>query len=320
MAQRVLEDFIELEMRCNDVLRTTTAQQFPQIGKKVKSFKEMCSDYKLEFQQNLAKKLPSIRGGEEEEAQLAEILKKRHSSLFNSKNLNEWMDCKDTEISILKSSTQKIKNLKIIALQSHLYQEDHALCFIFTSLGKDESYLSSLSEYLNGTNEHDDPKNDYTNEIQEEQWYLSKDVTDEMRKKAKLFSDFAEANKENKNIKFLTVGLTNETLEGSSIYLYEGGFPVSENFEPPSKPETVTAADIDHDSVTLKICPPRFGEENITSYSVEYCVSGEDGWQQKTEAMAEEVTVRDLKPNTEWRGSPTCSSWSKDYTTHEATV
>ncbi|XP_039905275.1 uncharacterized protein LOC120744778 [Simochromis diagramma] len=121
-----------------------------------------------------------------------------------------------------------------------------------------------------------------------------------MRRKAKLFSDFAEANNENKNIRFLTVGLTNETQEGSSIHLYKGGFAVSENFEPPSKPETVTAADINHNSVTLKISPPRFGAENITSYSVEYCVSGEDGWQQKTEAKAEEVTVRDLKPNTEY--------------------
>nr|XP_024655084.1 uncharacterized protein LOC112430827 [Maylandia zebra] len=108
-----------------------------------------------------------------------------------------------------------------------------------------------------------------------------------------------EANKENKNIKFLTVGLTNETQEGSSIYLYEGGFTVSENFKPPSKPETVTAAEINHNSVKLKISLPRFGAENITSYSVEYCFSGEDGWQQKTEAKAEEVTVRDLKPNKE---------------------
>uniref|UniRef100_A0A3B4WFT6 Stonustoxin-like helical domain-containing protein n=1 Tax=Seriola lalandi dorsalis TaxID=1841481 RepID=A0A3B4WFT6_SERLL len=97
-AQSVLEDFSELDMRCNDAMRTTTAQQFPQIGKKLKSFKEMFSEFKLEFQQNLAKKLPSIRGGGEEEAVLAEILKKRHSSPFNSKSLNEWMDCKHREL------------------------------------------------------------------------------------------------------------------------------------------------------------------------------------------------------------------------------
>lgn len=302
-AQRVLEDFSELEMRYNDALRTSTAQQFPQIDKKIKTFKEMCSEFKLEFQQTLAKKLPSIRGGGEEEAELAEILKKRHSSPFSSKNLNEWMDCKEREIYTLMSFTRMMKNTKIISSQNDLYKEslsaEHVVCFVFTSLGKDEPYLSALSKYLKGKT-NPDLQDPHTHDVEKEQWYASKEVTAEMRRKAKLFSDFAEANKENKNIKFLTVGLTNETQEGSSIHLYEGGFAVSENFEPPSKPETVTAADINHNSVTLKISPPRFGAENITSYSVEYCVSGEDGWQQKTEAKAEEVTVRDLKPNTEY--------------------
>ncbi|XP_063344756.1 cytolytic toxin-alpha-like [Pelmatolapia mariae] len=302
-AQRALEDFSELEMRNNDVLGTSTAQQFPQIGKTIKTFKEMCSEFKLEFQQTLAKKLPSIRGGGEEEAELAEILKKRHSSPFNSKNLNEWMDCKEREVYTLMSFTSRMKNTKIISSQNDLYKEslraEHVVCFVFTSLGKDEPYLSALSKYLKGET-NPDLQDPHTHDVEKEQWYASKEVTAEMRRKAKLFSDFAEANKENKNMKFLTVGLTNETQEGSSIYLYEGGFPVSENFEPPSKPETVTAADRNHNSVTLKISPPRFGAENITTYSVEYCVSGEDGWQQKTEAKAEEVTVRDLKPNTEY--------------------
>ncbi|XP_039905250.1 uncharacterized protein LOC120744769 isoform X2 [Simochromis diagramma] len=302
-AQTVLEDFSELEMRCNDALRTSTAQQFPQIDKKIKSFKEMCSEFKLDFQQTLAKKLPSIRGGGEEEAELAEILKKRHSSPFNSKSLNEWMDCREREIYTLMSFTRMMKNTKIISSENHLYKEslsaEHVVCFVFTSLGKDEPYLSALSRSLRRKT-NPDLQDPHTHDVEKEQWYASKEVTAEMRRKAKLFSDFAEANEENKNIKFLTVGLTNETQEGSSIHLYEGGFTVSENFEPPSKPETVTAADINHNSVTLKISPPRFGAENITSYSVEYCVSGEDGWQQKTEAKAEEVTVRDLKPNTEY--------------------
>ncbi|KAF3857674.1 hypothetical protein F7725_010875 [Dissostichus mawsoni] len=112
--------------------------------------------------------------------------------------------------------------------------------------------------------------------------------------------DFAEANKENKNITFLTVGLTNETQKGASIYLYTDGFSVSENFEPPSKPATVTGSDINHNSVTLKISPPRFGAEDITSYSVEYCVSGEDDWKQETASKAEEVPVSGLSPNTEY--------------------
>ncbi|XP_044224384.1 stonustoxin subunit alpha-like, partial [Thunnus albacares] len=303
-SQSVLEDFTELEMRCNDALRTTTAQQFPQIGKKLKIFAEFCSEYKLEFQRNLAKKLPSIRGGGEEEAVLAGILKKRHSSPFNNTSLNKWMDCKEREIYTLLSLTNKMNNTKIVSSQSHLNREilsaEHAVCFVFTSLGSAEPYLSALSNYLKETPKPDDPQDPQTDDVEREQWYASKEVSDAMRKKAKLFSDFAEANKEKKNIKFLTVGLTNETQKGSSIYLYKDGFSVSESFELPSKPETVTAGDVTHNSVTLKICPPRFGAENISSYSVEYCVSGEDGWQQKPAPKAEEVTVSGLTPNTEY--------------------
>ncbi|KAE8290495.1 Stonustoxin subunit alpha [Larimichthys crocea] len=303
-SQSVLEDFSELEMRCNDALNTNTAQQFPQISNKLKTFREMCSEFKLEFQQTLAKKLPSIRGGGEEEAVLAEILKKRHSSPFNSKDLNEWMDCKEREMYTLKSLTSMMKNTKIVPSQNHLHREilgaEHAVCFVFTSLGSVEPYLSTLSNYLQQTATPDETQDSHTRDVEKEQWYASKETADTMRHKAKLFSDFAEANRKNKNMKFLTVGLTNETQKGSSICLYKDGFAVNENFEPPSKPETVTVSDINHNSVTLKISPPRFGAENITSYCTEYCVSAEDGWQQKTVSKAEEVTVRDLSPNTEY--------------------
>ncbi|XP_033935598.1 uncharacterized protein [Pseudochaenichthys georgianus] len=298
--QSVLEDLSDLEMRCNDALRTQTAQQFPQIGNKLKTFKQKCSQFKLEFQGTLAKKLPSIRGGGEEEAVLAEELRKTCSSPFNSKDLNEWMDCKEREISILKSYTNKMKNTKIVPRENDLHEDilkaEQAVCFVFTSLGRDEPYLSTLSNYLQQTPKPDDAQDPHP----PDQWYTSRGEMEAMRHKAKLFSDFAEANKENKNITFLTVGLTNETQKGASIYLYTDGLSVNEDFEPPSKPAAVTGSDINHSSVTLKISPPRFGAEDITSYSVEYCVRGEDGWKQETASRAEEVTVSGLSPNTEY--------------------
>ncbi|XP_069026292.1 uncharacterized protein [Embiotoca jacksoni] len=301
--QSVLEDFNEIDMRCNDAMNTTTAKQFTQIGEKLKGFKKNCSQFKLKFQQSLANKLPSIRGGGEEESELAEILGKIRSSPFNSGNLNEWMDCKDNEIDTLEYLINMIKNTAIIPSQKlfkELLSPDHLVCFVFTSLGRAEPYLSTLSDYLKGTTKPDDPQDPHTDYVEKETWYASAEIA-EMKKKTKLFNDFEEANKENKNIKFLTVGLTNETQKGSTIYLYKDGRSVSENFEPPSKPETVTVGEINHNSVTLKISPPRFGKENVTSYSVEYCVIGEDGRQQKTESKAEEVTVSNLRPNTEYK-------------------
>ncbi|XP_041658615.1 stonustoxin subunit alpha-like [Cheilinus undulatus] len=299
-SQRVLEDFIELEMRCNDALRTTTAQQFPQIEKKIKAFKDKCSEFKLEFQQALAKKLPSIRGGGEEEAGLTEILRKIHSSPFNSEKLNEWMDDKETEIDTLMSLTDMMKNTKAVPSQNHLRKEilrtKHAVCFVFTSLGVDEPFLSN---YLRQKPESENPGDPRTHDVEKEQWYSS-EVFGSLRKKAKLFSAFAEANQKNENVKFLTVGMTNQTQKGSSIYLYKDGCPVTEDFEPLSKPETFTDSDVNHNSVTLKFDPPKFGSENITSYSVEYCVSGEEGWKQETAEKSGEITVADLSPNTEY--------------------
>lgn len=96
-------------MRCND-LKIKTVQQFPQIGKKITFFKELCFQFMLEFQRSLVRKLPSVGEGGEEEAVLAENLKTSQASPFNINNLNEWMECKEREIYTLKSFIQTLKN------------------------------------------------------------------------------------------------------------------------------------------------------------------------------------------------------------------
>ncbi|XP_070700909.1 verrucotoxin subunit beta-like [Pempheris klunzingeri] len=296
-SQTVLEDFGELEIRCNDALRST-AEQFPQISRKIKTFKELLSKFKLTFQQNMGMTLPLIHGRQRQEI----ILKMSIISPFNSKSLNEWMDWKEREICIVKALTNLMKNTKVVPSHTALYKEvlsaEDAVCFVFTSLGSPEPFLSALSDYLKQT-----PKPDpHAQDAEKDQWFASKEVGDAMVHKAKLFGDFAEANKENKTTKFLTVGLTNETQKGSSICIYKDGFSVNDNFEPPSKPESVTASDVTNDSVTLKISPPKFGAENITSYSVKYAVSGEDEWKEQTTSNTEqEVTVSDLIPDTEYK-------------------
>uniref|UniRef100_A0A4W6EWI3 Fibronectin type-III domain-containing protein n=1 Tax=Lates calcarifer TaxID=8187 RepID=A0A4W6EWI3_LATCA len=286
-------------MRCNDAMKTTIAQQFPEIKKNLKTFEKLCFDFKVEFQRTLAKKLPLVRGGDEEESVLAEILEQRHIS-FNNMNLNEWMDCIEEEIYTLMSFTNKMKNTKIVPSENDLYKEvhraKHTVCFVFTLKKGAVPYLSVLTNYLK------EPAEPYHVEeaAEKPQWFSTKEVLEQMRHKAKLFIDFAEANKENNNIQFLTVSLANENTEtkGTSIYHYEDGKLVNKDFEPPAEPEIESG--VTHNSVTLSIRPPRFGAENITCYSVEYCVSGEDEWRQRRASRAGEVTVSGLTPNTEY--------------------
>uniref|UniRef100_A0A8C5BJ82 Fibronectin type-III domain-containing protein n=1 Tax=Gadus morhua TaxID=8049 RepID=A0A8C5BJ82_GADMO len=302
-AQNVMEDLSELERRCNDAERCTTAKQFPQINKKLKDFKELVSQYKLEFQDIMARKLPLIRGGGEEESVLANILKKVHSSPFKSGELNEWMESKETEIKLISSLIDKMPNMTIVTSRSTLHHEIHsgdityAVCFVFTSLETPEPYLSALSNYLDETQTDNVP---CAYDVEKEQWFFSNDVMDKLKEKVKLFKDFAEANKENNSIRFLTAATRDDEKKGATLHLYKDGSLVTDNFEPPSKPEMITA-DITHNSVTLNISPPRFGLTTVNHYTVEFCVHGGDDWHQQIESKAGDVTVSGLQINKKYQ-------------------
>ncbi|XP_056453803.1 uncharacterized protein LOC130388360 [Gadus chalcogrammus] len=304
-AQNVLEYLSELERRCNDAGRCTTTKQFPQINKKLKDFKELVSQYKLEFQNIMARNLPLIRGGGEEEGVLAEILKKVHSSPFKSGELNQWMDYKETDIKIISSLIDKMPNMVIVATGRTLPYEiqsgdvRHSVCFVFTSLDGPEPYLSALSNYLDETQPDDVP---CAYDLEKEQWFSSNVAYE----KIKLFKDFAVANKENKSIKFLTGAIRDDEKKGATLHLYKDGSIANNNFEPPSKPELNTG-DITHNSVTQNISPPRFGLTTVTQYTVEFCVHGDNVWHQQMERKAGDVTVSGLKINEEYQFR--CRAW-----------
>ncbi|KAK0152428.1 Receptor-type tyrosine-protein phosphatase delta [Merluccius polli] len=124
---------------------------------------------------------------------------------------------------------------------------------------------------------------------------------DKVQEKSKLFKDFAEANKENKSIRFLTAAVRDDVKKGATVHLYKEGSTVTDNFEPPSKPEMITC-DITHNSVTLNISPPQFGLAAVTHYTVELsCVHGDNDWHQEMECKAGNVTVSSLEINEEYR-------------------
>ncbi|KAK7879286.1 hypothetical protein WMY93_033933 [Mugilogobius chulae] len=299
--ERTLEDLVDLEMKCLDVRNSPELQKFPQIDTKIKTFTESCSEFKRELQRVLAQKLPLIRGGEEE-AELAEILKKRSASPFSRECLNKWISCKEKEIRLLKTFTNMMKHAELSSqrdLDDKVSDIKYAVCFVFTSLDSDEPYLSALDQYLKDT-DLDKPLR--PKDIKTQQWYSHKDIREAVRTKAKLFGDFADANKDNEDVKFFTVAFTDEKNKDSTIYIYEDGFEVNDNFEPPSKPEKVSLVDVTQDSVTLLFSAPSCGAEAVTSYRLEHReLREEDGqWQQQSEEKPGSVTVTGLRADTEY--------------------
>ncbi|XP_029601114.1 stonustoxin subunit beta-like [Salmo trutta] len=225
--QTALEDLSELEMRCNDAMRSKPVRYFKEIDAKVKTFKKRCSTEHLKT--TLADLLPSIRGGEKEERELSDLLKKQQEFRFNSNILSECMDRIEREINVVDRFLRMITedysqtcSTKIVTSNRELDKEvlnpkvKRVVCFTFTSLGCEDPVLSAL----------DSPSSESTQALVPvkpglTRWYHSDNIFDDMDKQAGLFKDFAEANKENTETRFLLASIPNKEQEGTSIYLYE---------------------------------------------------------------------------------------------------
>ncbi|XP_045568227.1 stonustoxin subunit beta [Salmo salar] len=306
--QTALEDLSELEMRCNDAMRSKPVKYFKEIDAKVKTLSELCFTEHLKT--TLADLLPSIRGGEKEERVLSDFLKKQQEFRFNSNILSECMDRIEREINVVDRFLRMITedysqtcSTKIVTSNRELDKEvlnpkvKRVVCFTFTSLGCEDPILSALNSQSSENTQALVPvKPDLT------RWYHSDNIFDDMDKQAGLFKDFAEANKEDTQTRFLLASIPNKEQEGASIYLYENGSKRNEHLEPPSKPEKPRACDRTHNSVTLELLPPDRGAHDVTHYLIEYCIDEKDGW--SSEKMSEShtaYTVSGLLPSTGYK-------------------
>ncbi|XP_071379485.1 stonustoxin subunit beta-like [Centroberyx affinis] len=262
--QNALEDLSQLEMRYNESLEDKVVKYFPQIHEKMSNFKKMCKDYTFTLRQTVAKKLPSIREGKEDESALEKVFEERPKSPFSDDNLNKWMDCAEREINVLRSCVDMMAGTKtkIVKTKRELDREvlasdvEHALCFVFTSLESDDPYLKVLSDYL------DSPKSGSFQPPARDQWYFSYEVSSKMREKAKEFRLFARAMKDNSDVSFIGAAVANEKYKGASIYHYRKGCLITEDFAKPqiTSVETITdktdllwyACDLNMDPNTLQ--------------------------------------------------------------------
>ncbi|XP_030255087.1 neoverrucotoxin subunit beta-like [Sparus aurata] len=221
--QNALEDLREIQMRCNDSLDDTVVQSFPQIQEWLNKFQNCCNCYVSNLQATLAKELPSIREGKEDESSVKKLLDDRNKSQFIREKLDEWLDHKEREINVIRSCVEMMEGTKIVPSQSELDREvlaagvDEALCFVFTSLQSADPGLDEMDQYL------DSPKGSAS----EVPWYYSDEVLTKMRQKAKYFQDIA---KSLKSFRFLVAAITNEKYTGATIYHYRNSILLTEDF------------------------------------------------------------------------------------------
>ncbi|KAG8148133.1 hypothetical protein E2320_022832 [Naja naja] len=307
-AQDILEELNEIEMQSNDV--ANSAEKLPEIKEKIQNFNNLLKQHRQTFQKQLARMLPSIRGGEQEEGALVDFLTSINQSPFNSQRLSEFLDTKEREINHVnsyltilseKNGTSFTTKLEEIILDP---QNSYVVSFIFTSLDKTEPFLLSLQDWLHDHLVQVSAKSTRPSLEQEEDtaWFEDEERSRNARQAAKSIEDFFSVNQSNKNVRFVVASIPDVDNPGATIYLYEHGELVSKNFELPSKPLPFLISEVRHDSIQLKFQPAEYGKATISNYVVKYKIAGEENWKiVRTEDAGEMFRLKDLPPNTEYQ-------------------
>ncbi|XP_033020894.1 uncharacterized protein LOC117055468 [Lacerta agilis] len=305
-AQTIMEQLSEIDMRCNDLSTNPIATTFPEILLKIKKFQGFCKQHRQIFQKHLAGILPLIRGGGKEERVLVDILTSINQSPFNGQRLNEFLNNKEQEITMVKSYLDILSGIETISSQNKLeevvlnHQNEFVVLFTFTSLHDEEPFLTSLQHFLHKRSA--DPTGVQNAPEDWNAWFQEKDRQRNARKAAKSIANFAQVNKSNRKTRLLVASVPDQDNPGASIYLYEDGEMVNSNFELPSKPLPPLIGRIGHDHVQLTFQPAKYGRASISSYQVEYKIAGEENWKiVNTDDSQETFQVRGLSANTEYQ-------------------
>ncbi|KAM6985792.1 stonustoxin subunit alpha-like [Aplochiton taeniatus] len=309
-AQRILGSLDNTDIQCQDMRKEDIAIKFPEIKAKLDKFKDLCSEYKLVFQKELCKLLPKIRGGGAEEQELIKVLTSKERSPFQDNLLATYLNDREREMNIIRSYLNIMKDVQAVTSSSDLDRmvldqaNCYVVCFAFTSLKESEDYIVDLENYLSKSDSYQVSYNPNTpGKSSVEKWFRSGEVTTQTRQNIRLFLDFKESNKDQKDIAFCIASIPNNLLPASSIHVYERGILLSGQFELPSKPGIPAILDVEHNCVHLEVKPPEFGVDILKSYQIFYQAMQTDcAW---TEVNADHFsqTIRHLKPNMEYRFS-----------------
>ncbi|XP_076134905.1 stonustoxin subunit beta-like [Alosa pseudoharengus] len=204
--EKVMDDFHQAEIRTKDLLKMTKVDD---IVHKLKQFQRSLSDFTTQFMREIGELIPAIRGGEEEEAALRDLLKSQDASGFSEKEMKQWLDGKETEINVVKMYIEKLKcEIKPPGpeLHSFLMHPDvtHAFVFSFTSLSYEEQYLKKIAQtaenFRSGSTTCSTPEQD-PGEEDDVPWYIRPEVKEALHSARDVFH---KAPPENKVISFLS--------------------------------------------------------------------------------------------------------------------
>lgn len=272
--EKIIEDFHELSVKCNDLCNSHAAKKFSAFREEISRFKKLIGIYKLEFQRKLSILLPRIRGGGTEESELAIVLRNKELSPFSQHALHHWIQSKEKQLKILTEYVNGFSDIKFVSqpgdlAATHLSLEnDYTLCFAIL-IPKINSHLEKMAKYI----DINDTTNDRITEEMHHKMPVMDSNSDErsMIEKARLFKNFFESNRDRKGTAFVVSEDFSDSEEFQAhIRFYKHGRLVDRDYALPSQPGMPEAdtEESTHDSMTIHWTTPIYGVSNVQQYEI----------------------------------------------------
>ncbi|XP_053502152.1 cytolytic toxin-alpha-like [Ictalurus furcatus] len=269
----LLEELRNAETQCNDLITNTTINDFQDVRRRVKTLQALLEVYKVIFLKALYRLIPAIRGGTEQDQALSDIIAIHQKSPFRAEKLNQWFENNQSELHLLNLYTQQLSGVPIVkysALLSNILIDpsvDTVVCFCFTSLKYEDPDLSILTKLL----KVDKFENlETVPESAEQLWFHNPELSEKMKDSICLFRSFFQANKDDTQIRFVIVSVSDHSNPGISTRLYRKGKMVNNAFQPVSKPPAPTV-NIQDRNMILKLQKSPTG--STLRFRVEYRIT-----------------------------------------------
>lgn len=178
----VMDAFHQAEVRTNDLLERSKEIKTEDIVFKLEQFQSSLNVFSTEFLQKMETLIPAIRGGNLKETALRDLLKSLDASGFSGKEMDQWLDGKESEINVVTMNIEEIPDYKIKSpgtkLNSFLMNPDvsDAFVFSFTSLNYEEPYLKKISQAAKNFKSGSINTTPEKKLIDEDPWYTRPDV------------------------------------------------------------------------------------------------------------------------------------------------
>ncbi|KAM4689095.1 uncharacterized protein O3C94_007236 [Discoglossus pictus] len=279
--QTAMEELLDIDVVCSDMIKNPVAKVFPELKEKIKDFRKLCIQYKQTFQRELAKTLPSIRSGNENEGVLVDLLTRKEQSPFNIKSLQHYLDTKQQELDCVSSYLSLLKDVKMISSQTELNQMirnptiKEVISFTFTSVKKEDTFLPFLKKYLQSSMMMKSGDLTKDGQINGRQWFQQTEINKNCRRYFAMFSEYFREKKDNNETHFIVSSILDEENPGVSIYLFQEGELVSKQYEPMTTKSILQATKddneeypVDNTSIIPRIPAGTLTGEGLTPFVV----------------------------------------------------